>query len=107
MTTLMFRDDAYLKSIGAKVVAVGERGGIVLDQTNFYAAAGGQPGDVGTMRFNGKMVEIALTVYATGEIGPCGLPKLKTRARSTAVSDWPLRDWKCDDTGNGISSLAC
>ena len=63
MTTLMFRDDAYLKSIGAKVVAVGERGGIVLDQTNFYAAAGGQPGDVGTMRCSGKIIAIASTVY--------------------------------------------
>jgi misacylated tRNA(Ala) deacylase len=63
MTILLFREDAYLKSIEATVVAVNERVGIVLDQTNFYAAAGGQPGDVGTMRINGKTIEIVSTIY--------------------------------------------
>ncbi len=67
MTTLLFREDAYLKSIEAIVVAVNEHGGIVLDQTNFYAAAGGQPGDVGTMGFNAKTVEIGSTVYDTAK----------------------------------------
>ncbi len=63
MTTLLFREDAYLKSITAVVASIGERGGIVLDQTNFYAAAGGQPGDRGSMSFAGKTMEIATTVY--------------------------------------------
>ena len=54
MTELLFREDAYLKSVDAIVQSINERGGIVLDRTNFYAAAGGQPGDKGTMAFNGK-----------------------------------------------------
>jgi misacylated tRNA(Ala) deacylase len=55
MTILLFREDAYLKSIAAIVQSVDERGGIILDQTNFYAAAGGQPRDIGTLRFNNKI----------------------------------------------------
>ena len=48
-TELLFRDDAYLRSCDARVVAVTERG-IELDRTVFYAAGGGQPGDTGWLR---------------------------------------------------------
>ena len=42
MTTLLFREDAYATSCDARVAAVNERGGIILDQTVFYATAGGK-----------------------------------------------------------------
>jgi misacylated tRNA(Ala) deacylase len=46
MTELLFRDDVYLKSCRATVVALyGDA--IVLDRTVFYPAGGGQPGDSG------------------------------------------------------------
>ncbi|WP_420337507.1 alanyl-tRNA editing protein [Roseibium sp.] len=64
MTTPLFRDDAYLRSCEADVVAVNERGGIILNRTVFYATGGGQPGDTGYLELeNGARIGIATTVY--------------------------------------------
>ena len=63
MTEQLYRTDAYLRESPAKVLAVNERGGIVLDRTPFYASAGGQPGDRGELRFGGGTCPIATTVY--------------------------------------------
>lgn len=61
--TLLFRDDAYLKDCEAIVTAINDKGGILLDRTVFYATAGGQPGDKGTLAWDGGNVTIATTVY--------------------------------------------
>lgn len=45
-TTLLFRQDAYAQEAKAGVLAVIERW-VILDQTLFYAASGGQPSDFG------------------------------------------------------------
>ena len=59
MAELLFRDDAYLRSCEATVVAVDERG-IRLDRTVFYPMGGGQPGDTGVLkRADGSVVAIA------------------------------------------------
>lgn len=63
MTNLLYRDDAYRQTADAKVIAINDRGGIILDGTVFYAAAGGQPGDKGTLSFKGNAIPIATTVY--------------------------------------------
>lgn len=65
-TEALFRDDAYLRTAEAKVVAINDRGGIILDRTIFYATSGGQPGDTGYIeRADGGHIAIAATI--TGE----------------------------------------
>ena len=49
MTDKAFLEDAYMRECEAEVVAINDRGGIVLDRTNFYATSGGQPGDQGVL----------------------------------------------------------
>ena len=64
MSEPLFQQDAYMKTCIAMVVQVNERGGILLDRTNFYATGGGQPGDSGRMTLaDGRIIRIATTVY--------------------------------------------
>ena len=63
MTETLFRADAYTRTCEAFVTAVNDRGGIVLDRTILYAAAGGQPGDGGALTWEGGVCRIATTVY--------------------------------------------
>ena len=66
VTEALFREDGYLAEAEAEVVAVNERGGIILDRTVFYATSGGQPGDTGKLMLaDGRVVDIAATI--TGE----------------------------------------
>jgi misacylated tRNA(Ala) deacylase len=63
MTDLLFREDAYLRSAEAKVIDLTEAGGIVCDRSIFYAAAGGQPGDQGSLSFEGGVCRIVNAIY--------------------------------------------
>lgn len=96
-TRALFRDDAYLKTADATVVAINERGGIILDQTIFYATSGGQPGDTGYFRrADGSRIAIAATI--TGEtkeeiihVPAAEQPVPAVGERLTLVIDWDRR----------------
>src|SRR4029078_1238373 len=62
-TECIFRDDSYLKDCEARVVALTDQGGIVLDRTIFYATSGGQPGDTGALTAGGVRIPIETAVY--------------------------------------------
>lgn len=59
MTEKLFLRDAYMKACEARVEAITAEGGIVLNQSVFYATGGGQPGDSGTLSLkDGRSVAI-------------------------------------------------
>jgi misacylated tRNA(Ala) deacylase len=57
MTERLFLDQPALPRADA-TVTVSTPEGIVLDRTVFYARGGGQPGDIGTLRWDGGEVAI-------------------------------------------------
>lgn len=64
----LYRDDFYLSTCEAVVTAVHEDGGIELDQTCFYAASGGQPGDTGFLeRADGSRIALGPTKHGAAK----------------------------------------
>jgi misacylated tRNA(Ala) deacylase len=97
-TECLFREDSYLKECDARVVAVTEQGGIVLDRTVFYANSGGQPGDTGTLiAGDGTSIPIVNAVYtdaAKSEIAhlpEAGAAALRPGDSVRAAIDWDKR----------------
>jgi misacylated tRNA(Ala) deacylase len=62
-TDCLFREDAYLTSTPATVVALSDKGGLVVDRTCFYATSGGQPGDSGLLVTEAGEFPLATAVY--------------------------------------------
>lgn len=58
--------DSYLSNAEGHVLEIAE-GGLFLDRTVFYARGGGQPGDVGTITWDGGSVEVIDTVRKDGK----------------------------------------
>jgi misacylated tRNA(Ala) deacylase len=65
MTQRLYEDDAQLPTMQARVVASGPAG-VELDRTVFYARGGGQPGDVGVLRWDGNQMAVADTIKGEG-----------------------------------------
>jgi misacylated tRNA(Ala) deacylase len=98
MTDCLFREDSYLKQCGARVAAVTESGGIVLDRTVFYAASGGQGGDRGWLRTaEGGTIGIENAGYMDPEkteiahLPAGGASRLEVGEPVEATIDWDLR----------------
>jgi misacylated tRNA(Ala) deacylase len=95
-TALLFRDDAYLQTATARVVAADDRG-IEVDRTIFYPQGGGQQGDAGTLvRANGERIAIADTrkgdaLDSVLHIPAPGAPMPEPGETVTLAIDWPRR----------------
>jgi misacylated tRNA(Ala) deacylase len=95
-TELLFREDAYLKTASARVVAVHERG-IELDRTVFYPLGGGQQGDTGVwVRENGQRITIADTrkgeaIDSVVHVPAPGMPELEPGETLALEIDWQRR----------------
>jgi misacylated tRNA(Ala) deacylase len=96
-TECLFRDDSYLKDCEARVVALTDQGGIVLDRTVFYATSGGQPGDAGALTAGGIRIPIETAVYTDAakteiaHVPAAGSPVLNVGDKVTANIDWDKR----------------
>ncbi|KIC48860.1 alanyl-tRNA editing protein [Tateyamaria sp. ANG-S1] len=67
MTEPLFRDDAYMRDADGVVIAHTPEGGIVLNRSVFYPTGGGQPGDSGSLSWDGGALTIATTVKGDGD----------------------------------------
>ncbi|MEX1265739.1 MAG: alanine--tRNA ligase-related protein, partial [Woeseia sp.] len=61
-TETLFRDDAYLAECEATVIDTID-GAVILDRTVFYPMGGGQPGDTGTLSWDGGSAQVIDTRY--------------------------------------------
>jgi misacylated tRNA(Ala) deacylase len=95
-TELLFREDAYLRTATAQVLAVSERG-IELTRTIFYPLGGGQAADTGTLtRTDGTVVAIADTRKGESpdrvvHVAATGAAPLSIGETVTLQIDWPRR----------------
>ena len=94
MTEQLFRDDSYLQSCEATVTASGG-GAIELDRTVFYPMGGGQPGDTGSIEWDGGKTTIVDTRYGDGgairHIAEEGAVLPAAGTTVTARIDWDRR----------------
>jgi misacylated tRNA(Ala) deacylase len=93
-TEPLFTEDAYLTTCTARVIAVEEKG-VLLDRSVMYARSGGQPGDAGTLRWDGG--EAAVAEAIKGESGAIlhglapGATPPPVGAEVTVEIDWTRR----------------
>ena len=95
MTEKLFLQDSYLRDAPAQVVGITDEGGIVLNQSLFYATSGGQPGDRGVLRWDGQETVISTAIKGEADQIICQpaensvLPKVGQEVLQ--VLDWKQR----------------
>jgi misacylated tRNA(Ala) deacylase len=93
VTDCLFREDAYLQDCTASVRAVTDVG-VVLDRTVFYPMGGGQPGDTGTLTWDGavaKVVDTRNTAEGIVHVLAGDAPRPAVGSPVVARIDWDRR----------------
>jgi alanyl-tRNA synthetase len=96
-TKLLYYQDAYIKEFNARVLAVkklNSQFGLILDQTAFYPAGGGQPADNGIIKGQSgesNVVDVhmdkGVVVHIANEI----VGKISEGEQITGIIDWTRR----------------
>lgn len=69
MTELLYQTDSYLKNFDATVMAAdSENHAVLLDKTAFYPGGGGQPFDLGLIRWGEQVIPIKRAKNIGGEV---------------------------------------
>jgi misacylated tRNA(Ala) deacylase len=90
VTELIYHVDAYVRGFEARVVETGPAG-IVLDRTAFYPGGGGQPHDLGTLRWDGSLARVAAMTRGPVHVPAEGDPVPPVGAYVQAELDWERR----------------
>jgi misacylated tRNA(Ala) deacylase len=121
VTEELFSVEAYARTCEATVTGVTDDG-VVLDRTVFYARSGGQPGDTGTLRWEGGEARVADTLKKSGMLlhvvddkaPPAGTPVvadidwdrrhtlMRTHTALHALSAIVFRDYGAKVTGGNM-----
>lgn len=94
MTELLFRADAYQTAADCRIIGHTAEGGLIVDQSIFYATSGGQPGDSGILEWSGGRMPIATALKVEGGVAlvpaePLPMPPIGSQARQ--LIDWGRR----------------
>ena len=90
MTELIYHHDAYVKGFEARVVESGPDG-VVLDRTAFFPGGGGQPHDLGTLRWDGRVARVTAMKRGPVHVLAEGDPVPAVGTTVQAELDWERR----------------
>ena len=88
----LYVDDSHLTEFDATVVKSGPRF-VVLDRTAFYPDSGGQPNDIGFLRYKGVDVMVSKVMKRGLEIFHYLNADIPIGSAVHGVVDWPTRSW--------------
>jgi len=95
MTELLYQTDSYLKDFDAVVTDVdAQNHGLVLDRTAFYPGGGGQPADLGVLKYGEHTLEVRQVKRVDGKyvhILQADDPLPQAGSRVHGVLDWERR----------------
>ena len=95
MTSSLFGEDAYLKEAPGKIIGFSGENGVILEKSIFYPTGGGQPGDTGSVVFNGHTFPVEETVKGDNNdivlLLTDGLSSLTVGDTGTQFLNWDMR----------------
>jgi Ser-tRNA(Ala) deacylase AlaX len=88
----LYADDSHLTEFDATVISAGPKF-VVLDRTAFYPDSGGQPSDIGVIRYLGGDVMVKKIMKRGQEIFHYLDADIPVGVTVHGVVDWPTRSW--------------